>query len=159
MNGYSGVEAEMKIVNMMCFFFSSRRRHTRCALVTGVQTCALPIYTNTTPTPAPQRAGQPVDPIKTAGHIAAARVAAITSNQEGVHRNMEAMTEDLRRAMKLPDAGRPIDPEAARAAIRTMQGVRSVAWLDRSNLLVRVTGAELERAPVRTPVTNAQPDC
>src|SRR3546814_7175117 len=27
-------------------FFSSRRRHTRCALVTGVQTCALPIYNN-----------------------------------------------------------------------------------------------------------------
>src|SRR3546814_6504907 len=26
------------------FFFSSRRRHTRCALVTVVQTCALPIY-------------------------------------------------------------------------------------------------------------------
>src|SRR3546814_2376387 len=28
----------------ICFFFSSRRRHTRCALVTGVQTCALPIF-------------------------------------------------------------------------------------------------------------------
>src|SRR3546814_3632950 len=28
---------------VVCFFFSSRRRHTRCALVTGVQTCALPI--------------------------------------------------------------------------------------------------------------------
>src|SRR3546814_4260663 len=28
------------------FFFSSRRRHTRCALVTGVQTCALPILAN-----------------------------------------------------------------------------------------------------------------
>src|SRR3546814_17659360 len=28
----------------LLFFFSSRRRHTRCALVTGVQTCALPIY-------------------------------------------------------------------------------------------------------------------
>src|SRR3546814_5048987 len=27
----------------MVFFFSSRRRHTSCALVTGVQTCALPI--------------------------------------------------------------------------------------------------------------------
>src|SRR3546814_14760509 len=26
-----------------CLFFTSRRRHTRCALVTGVQTCALPI--------------------------------------------------------------------------------------------------------------------
>src|SRR3546814_11836545 len=29
---------------LMFFFFSSRRRHTRCALVTGVQTCALPIW-------------------------------------------------------------------------------------------------------------------
>src|SRR3546814_2872328 len=29
---------------MSFFFFSSRRRHTRCALVTGVQTCALPIF-------------------------------------------------------------------------------------------------------------------
>src|SRR3546814_3808202 len=28
----------------MYVFFSSRRRHTRCALVTGVQTCALPIW-------------------------------------------------------------------------------------------------------------------
>src|SRR3546814_1420613 len=30
---------------LLCFFFSSRRRHTRCALLTGVQTCALPIST------------------------------------------------------------------------------------------------------------------
>src|SRR3546814_2913603 len=30
-------------VCILIFFFSSRRRHTRCALVTGVQTCALPI--------------------------------------------------------------------------------------------------------------------
>src|SRR3546814_1776104 len=29
---------------MFLFFFSSRRRHTSCALVTGVQTCALPIF-------------------------------------------------------------------------------------------------------------------
>src|SRR3546814_15972043 len=34
------------VISVVCFFvFSSRRRHTRCALVTGVQTCALPIYT------------------------------------------------------------------------------------------------------------------
>src|SRR3546814_5079186 len=33
----------MCIVCVYRFFFSSRRRHTRCALVTGVQTCALPI--------------------------------------------------------------------------------------------------------------------
>src|SRR3546814_10327708 len=36
------------ILLILCYdfcscFFSSRRRHTRCALVTGVQTCALPI--------------------------------------------------------------------------------------------------------------------
>src|SRR3546814_10688251 len=31
------------------FFFSSRRRHTRCALVTGVQTCALPICSQQAP--------------------------------------------------------------------------------------------------------------
>src|SRR3546814_5192604 len=31
-------------VYCLFFFFSSRRRHTRCALVTGVQTCALPIF-------------------------------------------------------------------------------------------------------------------
>src|SRR3546814_4091733 len=39
------------------FFFSSRRRHTRCALVTGVQTCALPIYVDTVrldPSPCPE---------------------------------------------------------------------------------------------------------
>src|SRR3546814_1858711 len=32
-----------RLVFVSYFFFSSRRRHTRCALVTGVQTCALPI--------------------------------------------------------------------------------------------------------------------
>src|SRR3546814_21138790 len=39
----------------MFFFFSSRRRHTRCALVTGVQTCALPI----SPPPAHPRGIRP----------------------------------------------------------------------------------------------------
>src|SRR3546814_2963291 len=34
------------LICIVIFFFSSRRRHTRCALVTGVQTCALPISTN-----------------------------------------------------------------------------------------------------------------
>src|SRR3546814_1607415 len=36
-------------VLLFLFFFSSRRRHTRCALVTGVQTCALPISASATP--------------------------------------------------------------------------------------------------------------
>src|SRR3546814_7680149 len=37
----------MSVFCCFCFFFSSRRRHTRCALVTGVQTCALPILHET----------------------------------------------------------------------------------------------------------------
>src|SRR3546814_1318811 len=49
---YSNTDSEYRILlqDMMTtnryifFFFSSRRRHTRCALVTGVQTCALPIF-------------------------------------------------------------------------------------------------------------------
>src|SRR3546814_10273814 len=38
---------------MVVSFFSSIRRHTRCALVTGVQTCALPIWSRP-PTPYPR---------------------------------------------------------------------------------------------------------
>src|SRR3546814_6803991 len=33
----------LSVKRWLLFLFSSRRRHTRCALVTGVQTCALPI--------------------------------------------------------------------------------------------------------------------
>src|SRR3546814_4911641 len=48
-------------MSILFFFFSSRRRHTRCALVTGVQTCALPIYIRDTFSqavePAPAEAG------------------------------------------------------------------------------------------------------
>src|SRR3546814_8705818 len=39
-----GVSSAYFIYESLFFFFSSRRRHTRCALVTGVQTCALPIW-------------------------------------------------------------------------------------------------------------------
>src|SRR3546814_9229371 len=40
---YSFCDVEVRIRDTCVFFFSSRRRLTRCALVTGVQTCALPI--------------------------------------------------------------------------------------------------------------------
>src|SRR3546814_17085172 len=42
---------------VVSFFFSSRRRHTRCALVTGVQTCALPIWAVAVPAPDTVAAG------------------------------------------------------------------------------------------------------
>src|SRR3546814_6098186 len=41
---YVSAVALTSCVFCVVFFFSSRRRHTRCALVTGVQTCALPIW-------------------------------------------------------------------------------------------------------------------
>src|SRR3546814_8627830 len=40
---YMNVSITILSYSYFFFFFSSRRRHTRCALVTGVQTCALPI--------------------------------------------------------------------------------------------------------------------
>src|SRR3546814_9876283 len=40
---YTAVSICFVIFKKYCFFFASRRRHTRGALVTGVQTCALPI--------------------------------------------------------------------------------------------------------------------
>src|SRR3546814_2293079 len=50
------------VVMLVLFFFSSRRRHTRCALVTGVQTCALPISTPLLAAVAMLRNGIKVDP-------------------------------------------------------------------------------------------------
>src|SRR3546814_3374664 len=41
---YVFVLLSQQFFSLVLFFFSSRRRHTRCALVTGVQTCALPIF-------------------------------------------------------------------------------------------------------------------
>jgi len=90
----------------------------------------------------PQQAGQPMDTLRTAGHLAGARLSALAGDQQGVQRSMEAMSEDLRRAMKLADASRPIDREAARAVARALPGTRSANWIDRHNLLVRVDGAQ-----------------
>src|SRR3546814_3623509 len=48
---------------VVVFLFSSRRRHTRCALVTGVQTCALPISAAHDPA---QRVSRRLDPVAVA---------------------------------------------------------------------------------------------
>src|SRR3546814_18571138 len=57
----------------LIFFFSSRRRHTRCALVTGVQTCALPIClparqyrARTSPRRVPRLSAGPAGPLRLA---------------------------------------------------------------------------------------------
>src|SRR3546814_17727727 len=53
------------------FFFSSRRRHTSCALGTGVQTCALPIYPAARPF---IFSGSPVDLARATDCLAAAQL-------------------------------------------------------------------------------------
>lgn len=92
------------------------------------------------PAPRPQQAGQPLDPAETAVRMAALQGAAVAGDQAAVRRNFEAMHGDLMRAMKIPDPARRIDPEAARIAARAVPGVRSVAWIDRENLLALVDG-------------------
>jgi hypothetical protein len=60
----------------------------------------------------------------------------------GVRRNIDAFNDDFRRAIKLADSAREVDCEAARAAIRGVERVRSAAWIDRENLLVIVSSNE-----------------
>lgn len=90
----------------------------------------------------PQQAGQPLDPVVTAARIAAARGAALTGNRTAVKQQVQALNEDFRRSIKLPDGTRPIEQEAARGAARSVPGVRSAVWIDRQNLLAMVDGAE-----------------
>src|SRR3546814_6321607 len=61
------------VVLFVVFFFSSRRRHTRCALVTGVQTCALPIYATEVDLSAFR------DPIEALGRVAGALIPAYSA--------------------------------------------------------------------------------
>lgn len=74
-------------------------------------------------------------------HVAAVRAGALLGNQKAVAQNVQGMTKDILHDARIPDPARPIDHEAARAAIRPLTGVRSVAWMDHNNLLVMVGGA------------------
>jgi len=88
----------------------------------------------------PQQAGQPLNPIVTAAHIAAARVDVATGDAAGAQKHIEAISHDLMRSARVPDVFLPIDHEAARAAVRPLSGVRSAIWLDPANLAVMVDG-------------------
>ena len=57
----------------------------------------------------PQQAGEPLDPIKTAGRFGAMRASALTGDQDGFKRNFESMHGDLMRSMRVPDAPRRIN--------------------------------------------------
>lgn len=88
-----------------------------------------------------QQAGQPLNPIVTAAHVAAARVDVATGDTRGAKAHVDAIAYDVMRSARVPDTMRPIDHEAARAAVRPLPGVRSAIWLDTTNLAVMVDGA------------------
>lgn len=103
----------------------------------------------------PPQAGQPLNPFATAGQIAGADAAALAGDQRAVQTNLKAFSDDYRRSIKLPDPARPVDHEAARAAVRPLAGVRSSVWMDRSNLIVMVDGAQYRSAATINRVCNA----
>jgi len=90
----------------------------------------------------PQQAGQPVNGYAIAAHVALARADAIVGDARGAQAHVNAIAQDLTRSMSVPDVNRPIDHEAARAAVRPLPGVRSAIWLDQTNFVVMVNGAE-----------------
>jgi len=89
----------------------------------------------------PHQAGQPLSPLVTAAHIVAARADVMTGDADGAKAHVDAIAHDLMRSARVADVTRPIDHEAARAAVRSLQGVRSAIWLDQANLAVMVAGA------------------
>src|SRR3546814_952528 len=69
-------------IRCVFLFFSSRRRHTRCALVTGVQTCALPIFV-LSPHPSAARCTQE-----------ASRIVAAAAERAGAPKGLIACVEE-----------------------------------------------------------------
>ena len=105
--------------------------------------CVLPWLTACTQKPSapqPQRA-RSLDPATTAARMAALQGAAIAGDQDAVRAQMDAMSDDMRRSMRIPDPARRIPAEPAREAAKTVAGVSSAAWVDTENLLVMVDGA------------------
>lgn len=96
----------------------------------------------------PRQAGQPMDPLRTAGRLASIRGAALVGDQEGVQDGVMAIHEDFRKAIKLADPARRVDREAARAALDGLDGLAAAVWLDHENLLVLVDRNELRTQAV-----------
>lgn len=89
--------------------------------------------------PRPARAGAAMDPAKTAASVAAIHAAAIAGDEESIRAQVDSVNDDFRKSIKLADPSRAVDREGARQAARQVEGVRSVAWIDRENLFVIVS--------------------
>src|SRR3546814_5634964 len=120
----------------MDFFFSSRRRHTICALVTGVQTCALPISS------IPARAAAPRTP----------GCSMTEGGGDAVARGIQPLLD--RPPHRTRGFHRPADRGGA--SVRPPAVHRNAERLDQRNAGL---GLEIGRAHVGTPVTHAHLVC
>src|SRR3546814_16551047 len=117
---------------LFVFFFSSIRRHTRCALVTGVQTCALPI--------------------SGLGRLAGLRPFGVTAAEAGLTVSRTGFTGDLGRELWMPqDEALGVWHRAAAAGrdvgLRPLGcAARDLARLDAGCI---VSGRTVERTPPR----------
>ena len=94
--------------------------------------------------PKPERAGQPVSGAEFLARTAATAAASATGQDEAARDQLRAMGDDYRRAIKLADPARAVNREQAREVARGVEGVRSVAWVDATNLYVIVERNELK---------------
>ena len=122
----------------------------RMRAAVAMAVCVLAACTEQAPAaqPRPQQAGQPMDPLRTAGQLASIRGSALLGDQQGVQDGLMAMHEDFRKAIKLADPARRVDREAARGALRGMEGLASAVWIDHENLFVLVDRNELRTQAV-----------
>lgn len=114
---------------------------TGVSVITALAACLLLACTERPPPSAearPQQAGQPIDPLRTAGLFASTQGSALIGDQAGIEAGLMAMHEDYRKAIKLADPARRVDRESARAAVRDIEGLASAVWLDHENLFVMV---------------------
>src|SRR3546814_4874001 len=106
-----------------CFFFSSRRRHTRCALVTGVQTCALPICNHWEKTSHALLVGAILHVLYAEADKTLAGVAAFLSDPK---RPIESTLAAMMKTAHLGEAGpHPVIASAARELLNKSDNERS----------------------------------
>lgn len=111
------------------------------ALLTGILAlsgCDRAVEPEVAAAPKPERAGEPLDPLKTSERLVKMRLQAVTGDQQGLQQNLEGLNHDVSRSIRLADATRKVDRENARVAAKSVKGVNSVVWIDGENLLALV---------------------
>src|SRR6188474_3822759 len=105
-------EAEKRspAVRMLVFFFSSRRRHTRCRYVTGVQTCALPIYRDGSPIRYTPRRALAGDKVRFVGDPVACVIAETMAQAKDAAEAVTVDIEPLPVVLKPSEAVKPGAP-------------------------------------------------